>query len=79
MISYIKIFNQVNHVNLRHLRTIELSATDSVRTRLVLGGILLPARIKSARVLGEDQIGAFFILCDLFVAGRVFPFSVLSE
>ena len=26
MRSYLKIFNQVNHVNLRHLRTIELTA-----------------------------------------------------
>ena len=33
MISTRKIFNQVNHVNLRYLRAIELSATDSVRTR----------------------------------------------
>ena len=36
MISTRKIFNQVNHVNLRHLRTIELSATDSVRTSKIL-------------------------------------------
>ena len=36
MISTRKIFNQVNHINLRHLRTIELSATDSVRTSKML-------------------------------------------
>ena len=33
MISYLKIFNQVNHVNLRYLRPLSLSATDSVRSR----------------------------------------------
>ena len=36
MISYLKIFNQVNHGNLRHLHTIEWSATDSVRTSLLV-------------------------------------------
>ena len=34
MISTIKIFNQVNHVNLRYLRAIDLSATDSVAAQL---------------------------------------------
>ena len=33
MISTRKIFNQVNHVNLRYLRAIELSATRSVVIR----------------------------------------------
>ena len=32
MIAYIKIFNQVNRANQRHLRVIELLATDFVRT-----------------------------------------------
>ena len=36
MISYIKIFYHINRASQRHLRVIELSATDSVRTRKVL-------------------------------------------
>ena len=54
MISYIKIFNQVNHVNLRHLRTIELCATDSVRTRDKLG--VTPAQAQQQRVYWQTRM-----------------------
>ena len=36
MISTRKIFNQVNHANLRHLRAISFQTTESVRIRIIL-------------------------------------------